>query len=90
MTDQNPLFVNIDCETPPANGSVTLDESLSQANSVNHHQRGQNVLTLDGAVRFHASRFVGADRDDIFTIKSVDRYRGNEMPLSNNDVFIAP
>lgn len=90
MTDQNPLFVNIDCERPPEGGVVTLNESLSQANSFNHGKRGQNVLTLDGAVRFHASRFVGVNRDDIFTIQSVDRYLGKEMPQSGDDVFIAP
>lgn len=90
MTDQNPLFVNIDCERPPEGGVVTLNESLSQANSLNHGQRGQNILTLDVAVRFHASRFIGVNRDDIFTIQSVERYLGKEMPQSRDDVFIAP
>ena len=90
MTDQNPLFINIDCETPPEGGTVTLDESLSQSNSPNHRQRGQNVLMLDGAVRFHASRFVGKEGDDIFTINRVERYQGNEMPQSSDDSFLAP
>jgi hypothetical protein len=90
LTDQNPLFVNIDCETPPDNGVVKVDDSLRQANSPNHNQRGQNVLMLDGSARFHASRFVGKDGDDIFTIDKVNRYQGNEMPESSQDIFLAP
>lgn len=90
LTDQNPLFMNIDCETQPENGVLRIAQPLEQSNSKNHGGKGQNVLRLDGSVRFHASRFVGTNQDDIFTIKAVDTYRGVEMPQSEDDDFIAP
>jgi prepilin-type processing-associated H-X9-DG protein len=38
----------------------------TNGNSVNHGRRGQNVLFLDGHVRFCGSRDVGVDHDDIY------------------------
>ena len=88
MTDKNPLFE--DLERKRQEESLTLTEQLLQANSGNHQNRGQNVLFNDGHVEFMTDRYLKMSRDDIFTIESATRYQGNELPASQQDVFVAP
>jgi len=87
IADQNPLFADVDYENLP-NGTLTLAANLIR-NSPNHAQRGQNILTNDGAVHFKINPLFGIRQDNIFTIRTVNRYRGNELPVGN-DNFIAP
>jgi len=94
LSDQNPLFAGFD-----AHGqrelNVASHPDLLQGNSPNHAGLGQNLLYGDGAVRFSPQRWVGPGQDDIFTIQSetggaLGVYRGNELPRSDDDSFIAP
>jgi len=90
MADQNPLFAEFDSEKQDQL-DLSGNSSLLQLNSPNHTGQGQNVLHSDGHVRFVPNRFLGPRLDDIFTIKTVKiRYRGNELPQSKEDIFIAP
>lgn len=88
MTDQNPLFAGFNGTRGELD--LGLEANLQQVNSPNHGGRGQSILYPDGRVRFVSERHVGPGDDDIFTIKSATRYRGNELPESEEDIFIAP
>jgi hypothetical protein len=78
--DDNPLFDN----------GWPLFETLgpgdpSKANSRAHGGAGQNVLTLDGNVKWFTSPEVGIDGDNIWTLDHVDEYTGREGPKSQTD-----
>ena len=88
-SDRNPIFANFDSQTQQVL-DLNENEILQNANSLNHGGRGQNLLYSDGRVEFSPSRVVGINPDDIFTIRSVTRYRGTEKPQSKDDLFIAP
>jgi hypothetical protein len=89
MTDKNPLFKNLTEKSEP-NIALSPDDNLLKANSPNHDDRGQNVLLNDGHVEFMTDRYLGLTKDDIFTIQSATTYKGNEIPQSEQDVFVAP
>ncbi len=89
MTDKNPLFQDLG-QKPQGQGDLSLTENLLRANSPNHQSRGQNVLFNDGHVEFMTDRYLGLSQDDIFNIESATRYKGNEVPQSQQDVFVAP
>ena len=88
IADQNPLFADVDYDNLP-NKPLTLTANLDLRNSPNHARRGQNILTIDGAVRFKINPLYGPGQDNIFTIRTVNRYTGNELP-GENDTFMAP
>jgi prepilin-type N-terminal cleavage/methylation domain-containing protein/prepilin-type processing-associated H-X9-DG protein len=52
-------------------------KQMSQANSQNHAQAGQNVLFGDGHVEFDQNPFVGVQRDNIFTAYSTPGNNAN-------------
>jgi hypothetical protein len=87
--DANPLF-----EKLPTDFSKQLklqpNIDLLLHNSINHNNRGQNVLFSDGAAEFVTSRQIGASQDDIFTLQDTDTYKGVEVPASGTDAFLAP
>ncbi|NLH18360.1 MAG: hypothetical protein GX455_17430, partial [Phycisphaerae bacterium] len=57
--------------------------------SSNHRGEGQNILRRDGSAAFLKDRNI--DGDDIYTMKGITLYRGNESPCSNgSDIFVAP
>ena len=89
IADMSPVF-----ETLPQYGSRNLilevDENLMRVNSGNHGYRGQNILYGDGSVDFAEERNVGIRRDDIFTLRNIRVYHGNEMPKCATDTFLAP
>jgi len=89
ISDLNPLFEQLPQDYSK---SLTLrpDEVQLSANSANHNRRGQNVLFGDGRVEFVGARRLGLARDDIFTLQNTNVYRGNEMPASESDAFLAP
>jgi hypothetical protein len=89
IADVNPVFENL-----PQNFGKELDvqlgKDLLQANSTNHRGSGQNILFSNGNVSFAKSRRAGMAEDDIFTVQNQTRYRGIEVPCSENDDFLAP
>jgi hypothetical protein len=96
MSDANPIFeaclkTTSDCrclskgEFEP----VRVSEKLLRINSYNHRSKGQNIMFSDGAVRFTSQRIFDQN-DDIFTVKNLNVYRGNEKPTCETDVFLVP
>jgi prepilin-type N-terminal cleavage/methylation domain-containing protein len=68
---------------PGADGGTTGDavttvatnsdsRSMRAGNSNNHDEDGQNVLYGDGSVQWQTNPFVGVQRDNIFTARTVD------------------
>lgn len=89
ISDANPLFEKL----PQRYSSplkIRLNKNLLTANSINHNRRGQNVLFGDGQVRFTKTRKIGFAKDDIFTLKDTDTYKGFEVPSCETDAFLAP
>ncbi len=57
--------------------------------SVNHRGLGQNVLYSNGSVVFLNDRRINGD--DIYTLKNITLYQGNEVPCyDGTDIFVAP
>ncbi|MBE0536821.1 MAG: hypothetical protein IH624_14235 [Phycisphaerae bacterium] len=86
LVDMSPVFKSF-C-TQSQSGPVELDDELLKSLSNNHGRRGQNILSTDGSVQFVRMRLVG--NDDIFTIRGVTVYYGNELPVDPGDIFLAP
>ncbi len=89
MSDLNPLFENLP-QDYTKDLRLHVNEKLAKLNSINHGRRGQNVLFGDNSVQFTASRTVGLDADDIFTLRDTKTYEGREIPKSHADAFLAP
>lgn len=93
MADVNPVFERMpsDFASPL---QVELTKKLMNSNSMNHqlcgYNMGQNVVLSDGSVRFLKSRKFGVQQDDIFTVQDKQVYKGDEVPVSSTDVFVAP
>ena len=90
MADLNPL-----CEMMPTDFSKSCKVRLDlSANSKNHQGRGQNLLFTDGSVVFSETRAAtGNEDDDIYTLDSMTHgcdVNGCEIPVSEDDVFLAP
>jgi len=88
MGDLNPHFSEFD-STQRQILDLTTDPSLLQKNSPNHGGTGQNLLYPDGRVSFYQARHLAPTLDDIYTMKGIYRYKGNERPDSN-DILFAP
>ena len=91
--DLNPVFRQIpDSQNMYAKlnefEKILLNNQLKQMLSPSHNGKGQNVLNCDGSVEWIRVRVV--NDDDIYTIKDVEIYTGNEIPKSPNDIFLAP
>lgn len=91
--DLNPVFQKIPCQQTVYQNmnefeKVLLDKQLRQVMSKNHRGWGQNILYTDGSVKFFRERVI--DGDDIFTVRGVDAYTGREIPVGDNDTFLAP
>lgn len=58
--------------------------------SDNHRRTGQNVLYLDMHVSWSAVSDAGVAGDNIYLIKGVSSYRGDEAPTDPTDSFLLP
>jgi hypothetical protein len=89
ISDMNPLFENLPTDfTQPLN--LPLNDRLMKLNSNNHQRKGQNVLFSDSSVQFVKTRRVGAENDDMFTLRGTNFYEGCEVPKCDEDDFLAP
>jgi hypothetical protein len=86
MADDNPFF---------RSGVAAIDFAarglgLSQAsqNSGAHGGTGQNLLTLDGAVKWQDTPNCGIDGDNIWTLNHVVNYTGREGPATASDAHL--
>ena len=75
--------------------TVTMDESNpGLMNSENHERRGQNVLSLDGHVKFEESPMVGIDGDNIWTRRGRTSVSAAEFvtdrPADKDDTLLKP
>jgi prepilin-type processing-associated H-X9-DG protein len=87
--DSNPLFESLpDDYSKPLKLEPNIDSLI--LNSINHNNRGQNVLFCDGSTEFVKSRQMGTSKDDIFTLQDTDTYKGVEVPSRETDAFLAP
>jgi len=70
MSDKNPGYT---ATTDNVNAvfSTSSSRDTRQGNSNNHDKDGQNVLYGDGHVEFMQNPFVGVQRDNIFTARTV-------------------
>lgn len=82
LSDDNPLF---DDGLPLYDLRRYTLADAAQANSRAHRGVGQNVLSLDGHVRFMTSPNVGLGGDNIWTLSNVVSYTGHEGPQSATD-----
>jgi len=78
LADANPIFA----------GGQFRPERLGQAVSENHGRTGQNVLYMTGQVRWMTHARVGVAGDNIWLLKGVQDYTGNERPTSKTDTFL--
>jgi len=92
MADRNPLS-----EELPSDHSTSLKlqlcEALLKANSINHNDRGQNVLLYDGSVEFTRHRYASISEDDIYILRDMScdtQLSGCELPSCDADIFLAP
>lgn len=82
LADDNPLF---------ADGIPLLDARRlrwgdpAEANSDAHGRAGQNILTLDGRVMWVTTPQSGIDGDNIWTLRQVTEYTGQEGPGEASD-----
>ncbi|HNS20494.1 MAG TPA: hypothetical protein PKH24_08340 [Sedimentisphaerales bacterium] len=92
MADRNPLS-----EKLPSDHSTRLQLQLREeettSNSANHKGRGQNALLNDGSVEFTKHRRVRSLDDDMYLLRDMSpgtEIRGDELPASDGDIFLAP
>jgi hypothetical protein len=94
MSDANPIFEScLKTQTCLSKGEfepINVCEKLAKINSYNHRTKGQNIMFSDGAVKFTTQRMFGQQNDDIFTVRNLNVYRGNEKPSSEGDIFLVP
>jgi hypothetical protein len=89
--DTNPIFEFASRLKPDIQEKflrIQLTEAHRTALSKNHNSQGQNVMFSDGSVDFISGRTLY--EDDIYTLKDISTYQGNETPLCTTDVFLAP
>ena len=82
MSDENPLF---DDGLPLVDLRRLHWRHPEQANSRAHGGAGQNLLALDGRVRWVITPFAGIDQDNIWILRGVTDYTGREGPVSATD-----
>ncbi len=82
LADDNPLFED---------GRPLLDPRRygfgdpTTANSYAHRRAGQNILTLDGHVKWNTTPLCGIGNDNIWTLQHVGDYTGREGPATATD-----
>lgn len=81
LADENPLFQ----DGLPLFDARRLWGGPQKANSHAHGGAGQNILTLDGRVKWTVTPFSGIDGDNIWTLWGVAEYTGHEGPASQTD-----
>ncbi len=85
LSDDNPLF---------ADGLPLFDARRlgigdpAQSNSHAHRSAGQNILTLDGRVKWTTTPNSGVNGDNIWTLEDVDEYTGQEGPSKSTDAHL--
>ena len=93
MSDANPIFESYlntpDCLLKGEFEPVRVSEKLLRINSYNHRSKGQNIMFSDGTVRFTSQRIFDQN-DDIFTVRDLTVYHGNEKPTCETDIFLVP
>lgn len=80
LADANPLF----------EGGVFHPDRVDAPSSMNHQQRGQNVLFLDGHTQWTQTANAGVDGDNIYRLFGKRTYQGTEAPMSTLDTFLLP
>ena len=84
LADKNPLFT-------PGGDSAALGfdakHGLDQPGQ-RHTQAGQNVLVIDGSVRWATTNAINGD--NFYTVQNVKTYRGTETPATGGDSFVVP
>lgn len=80
LADSTPLFT----------GGRFRPEKLRRLVSENHAGQGQNVLYLDMSVGWADSPDVGVGKDNIFLVRGITKYRGDERPADPTDTFLLP
>ncbi len=79
LADQTPLF---------ADGRFLKDRVRAAISD--NHPKSQNVLYLDGHVLLVDNSSVGVEQDNIFLVKGVYEYEGDETPACPTDTFLLP
>ncbi len=85
LSDDNPLFED---GTPLIEFRRRTSSDPTQINSGAHRAAGQNVLSLDGGVRWRVTPLVGIEQDNIWTLEGVSSYTGAEGPQSTTDAHL--
>ena len=76
--------------SPVFEGGQFRPERIHAAASENHERSGQNVLYVDGHVKWSNRPDVGVGEDNIFLAANVMDYTGTEKPDSPTDTFLLP
>lgn len=82
LADDNPLF---DDGLPLFDARRLHLGDPASANSRAHAGAGQNVLSLDGKVRWTTTPLCGLNDDNIWTLRGVTDYTGHEGPIAATD-----
>jgi prepilin-type processing-associated H-X9-DG protein len=80
LADDTPLFEN----------GLFHPERIERPVSRNHDGLGQNVLFLDGHVKWSSEPYVGVGNDNIYLVEGVQHYTGTERPRDKTDTFLLP
>ena len=83
MSDDNPIFE----DGVPLFERLGLGDPASR-NSPAHHGAGQNILMLDGHLKWATTPLAGINDDNIWTLQGVDKYTGREGPKSSTDAHL--
>jgi len=83
VADQTPLL---------RNGALVgrLDPNSPSPNHSGWVDRGQNMLSLDGAVHWRREPWLADPSDNIWQAGSLVNYTGTEQPAGSTDSFLAP
>jgi hypothetical protein len=83
MSDQNPAF---------GEGASLISKLVfrdrAELNSPAHEGTGQNILVLDGHVKWVKTPNAGIDGDNIWTLQGVNTYTGREGPATAADAHL--
>jgi hypothetical protein len=82
LADENPLF---DSGRPVFDARRLLQGDSVRRNSPAHRGAGQNLLALDGRVRWVTEPLAGVRGDNIWVLHGVLEYTGREGPQSASD-----
>lgn len=83
LGDDNPFFSSGVPILDLAARGLRLNDA--RQNSRAHGGAGQNILALDGAVKWTTTPDCGIDGDNIWTLKQVANYTGREGPAASTD-----